>query len=179
MKKKLITLLLFVLCLTLCGCSADLTPFKPVASNTETQHDSNSSNNNSDKLKIYVGGAVENEGYVEVDYGSTYADLLRLAGVNEHTVHPSNPNKLVTSDTELYLNFYDGDTVCSCVDLNGEIFIYRLTVAGIDKSIINKIADYKDVHGAIHNKEQLKEILGDDYQSNYYKFFVAAIDYQE
>lgn len=170
MKKTLIFILILILCFTFCGCSSNLVPFK------EHNADAVSAR----KFKVYVCGAVEREGYVEVDEGADYNTVIALAGALPQTVFPSNTFILIKVDGEvLPLQYYDGVSFRDCVNLNGGIIQLRWDVEGIDSDVINRIADYYDLHGKITNKEQLKEILGEDYQDNYYKFYVDKNDYEE
>ena len=44
---------------------------------------------------------------------------------------------------------------------------------------MDKLADYIEEHGKITDKTLLKQILGEDYADNYYKFFVSMDDYEK
>ena len=137
-------------------------------------------NNTSKTFSVYVCGAVENEGYVDVPEGSDYLALAEKAGVLPQTYFTQNPQTLVTEDTKvLPLDWYDGTVARSCVNVNGGYVTMRREIDGIDAVIINKIADYIALNGIITDRLQLKEILGDDYADNFYKFFVSVEDYEK
>lgn len=170
MKKYLISLLILILCFVCCGCSSDVTPFDE----RETQVKP------SQKIKVYVCGAVENEGYLEVDEGTDYAAVVALAGILPQTVYPSNPNLIIRQEgVVLALQYYNDIEPCDCININGTYVAQRLSVKGIDADVIDRIADYREAHGDITDKGLLKEILGEDYQDNFYKFFVSERDYEK
>lgn len=170
MKKIIIFVLILILCFIFCGCSGNVSPFKEQETDVKTPR----------KFKVYVCGAVEHEGYVEVEEGTDYAATIALAGLIPQTVYPRNPQLLIKENGEvLTLQYYDGSACRDCVNLNGGYIKYRLAVDGIDDDIINRIADYYDLYGKITDREILKEILGEDYQDNYYKFFVSVQDYEK
>lgn len=170
MKKTLVSILILILCFTFCGCSSNLIPFKDHRAEAVTAR----------KFKVYVCGAIRREGYVEVDEGADYNTVISLAGAIQQTVFPTNSFILIKVDGEvLNLQYYDGGLFRDCINLNGGYIQMRWDVEGIDADVINRIADYYDAHGKITNKEILKEILGEDYQDNYYKFYVDKDDYEE
>ncbi|MCM1289302.1 MAG: hypothetical protein NC132_01430 [Corallococcus sp.] len=170
MKKRIILILLLTLCFVFSGCAQKMSPFKEHEADAKMPR----------KFKVYVCGAVEREGFVEVEEGADYDAVIALAGIIPQTVYPTNPRLLVKEDGEvLTLQYYDGSSYRDCVNLNGGYIQYRLKVDGIDIDIINRIADYYDTHGKITDRNLLKDILGEDYQDNYYKFFVNVQDYEK
>lgn len=128
---------------------------------------------------VYVCGAVQNEGFVRVRSGSDVAALVSAAGYLPQSYFVSE-NSLVTEKREIFaVDYFDGEKVCSCVNVNSQAVLYKLKFENIDSEIIDKIADYISAHGKITNKAMLREILGEtDYQNNHYKFFVSKDDYE-
>ncbi len=129
---------------------------------------------------VYVCGAVQNEGFVDVPEGSDYAFLLEKAGVLSVTYYPTNILIIVTPRTKmLAVNYFDGEKSCYCVNVNGSAVTYRLDVENVDSSVIDILADYIERHGKIRNKATLRTVLGDEiYQSNFYKFYIDISDYE-
>ena len=132
------------------------------------------------RFTIYVCGAVANEGFVQVVEGASVDKAISLARILPQTVLPNNLQMLITEkDTVLILNYLDGTEIRNCVNVNGTLIARRATVPGIDVDVINKIADYYFSHGKITDRTLLKGILGDDYQDNFYKFYVDVNDYEK
>lgn len=170
MKKFLaLVIILILLCTCLGGCT-DISPFKTVSSNAKTEK----------SFRVYVCGAVANEGYVTVSEGSDYNALLNAAGILPQTYLRQNPETIVTETTGVVaFAWFDGFQARSCVNVNGGYVTMRIDIDGIDPSVINKIADYIELHGKITDKTLLQEILGNDYEQNFYKFFVSVDDYEK
>lgn len=173
MKKKFLNIvfvLIFILCLVFSGCLQSFSPLKEYTTEYVIPR----------KFQIYVCGAVLHEGFVEVQEGVDCGYVISLAGVITQTVFPADPKLLINQSVKvLLLQYHNVDKTFACINLNGDVIRYRLLVEDVDADIINKIADYYDLHGKIVNKNLLKEILGDDYQDNYYKFFVDVDDYEK
>ena len=164
-----VILFLFV-CVMLSGCATFASPLGRV----------DVDNQPITTFRFYVCGAVEREGYVNVVAGNSYDTAIRLAGLLPESVLPGYAATTVNGDfTQIVLSYYDGEKVCDSINANSLLIANRLSVNAISDEIVNKLADYIDLHGKISNKQCLAEALGDDYQSNYYKFFVAEKDYEE
>ena len=130
-------------------------------------------------FRLYVYGAVAREGYYEVQAGSAYDKAIQLAGILTVSVLPTFAATTVDGNlTQVAVNYYDGQTARECVNVNSDLVKGRYPVEGISDEIVTKLADYVDVHGKITNKQQLEVALGDDYSTNFYKFFVAEEDYE-
>ena len=65
------------------------------------------------------------------------------------------------------------------VNVNGGLILTRSRIDGIEADIINKLADYIETNGKITNRNMLKTALGDDYEDNYYKFYIDIDDYAQ
>lgn len=131
-------------------------------------------------FRVYVCGAVANEGYVVVPEGSDYSAVAERAGLLPVTYFTQNPHTLVTEYISvLPLDWYDGEKARSCINVNGGYVTLRMEIEGISPDVINKIADYIELNGKITDKSMLKEILGEDYADNFYKFFVSVNDYEK
>ena len=154
----------------LCACTPE---FGPASGQTGTDSAPR-------KYKVYVCGAVENEGYVEVEEGADYYAAITLAGIIPSTYLPDDLHTLIQADGEVIsLSYKTATDIYTCINLNGGYIQYRRPVNDVDIDLINKIADYYDLHGKITNRKVLEDVLGDDYQDNYYKFFVSVDDYEE
>lgn len=131
-------------------------------------------------FRIYVCGAVEQEGYVEVAAGSAYGEVIRRAGILPVSVIPSYAATTVNGSVkQVVVNYHDGQEERECINVNSALIAGRLPIDGISEEIVNKLADYLEQHGKISNRQQLAVALGDGYYHNFYKFFVAEEDYEE
>lgn len=130
---------------------------------------------------VYVCGAVENEGFVEISEGADYRQLVYFAGYIPQTVMPATPYAVVSRETETFiLRYYDGTKFCYCTNVNGAAVKDRLEIENISPEIVDKIANYLEKYGKITDKTQLKHILNEEeYQDSYYKFFVSMEDYEK
>jgi len=169
MRKKSIFFLILILTFVFCGCSNNLSPFDEQQTDTITPR----------TFKVYVCGAVEHEGYVEVKEGADFVAVLDMVEVLPQTVYPSEPHTLIKDDEVLILQYYDGNESRDCININGGYVTARLPIEGIDADVIDRIADYCELHGKITDRDLLQEILGEDYFDNYYKFFVDVKDYEK
>ena len=164
--------MLLFLCIVFCGCDAF---FNSPLSDVEIVNQAAGKT-----IRLYVYGAVEREGYVEVAAGSTYDVAIHSAGLLPESVLPSYAAVIVNENlTRVAVDYYDGSVARQCVNVNGVLVIGRFHVDGISDNIINMLADYIEQHGKISNKNELVAALGDDYSANFYKFFVAEEDYEE
>ncbi len=167
--KRLTIALLLLCCACLSACSSSL---KDQITNVPTQ--------TKDVFRVYVFGAVLNEGYVEVDSSTTVETMLNTVGLCEQSSYPKNSLEVLTKNTKTYFVEYmlDGVTY-SCVNVNGLYVVTRSKIENVDEEVVNKLADYLEEYGTITNKNVMREILGEeDYQNNYYKFYVSVDDYE-
>ena len=170
-KRFLTTVVLFLItCTILCGCGTFGTPFGEVEvpSQPETV-----------KYSIYICGAVEREGYYEVEAGTDYAEVLRLAGILPESILPTLSSSYVDGSIKrIIVGYFDGENAHSSINANSALIAARMSVDGLTDEVVNKLADYIDEYGKIANKQQLEQALGEDYAENYYKLFIADIDYE-
>ena len=172
MKTRFLTaVILLSVCVTLCGCSIFSAPLGQL----EVPN-----NQGENTVRIYICGAVEREGYYEAEVGTDYFDVLRLAGIlPQKSVLPVFISDYVDGTvTNLIIGYYDG-TNHDSINANSILIARRLPVKGLDENVVNKLADFIEIHGKISNKKQIESALGDDYADNYYKLYVAEIDYEE
>lgn len=166
----------------MCGCFPQ--PFAEVVVSRGNGSTSDG-NNNQDKpviqtRRLYVSGAVTNDGYVEVPQICDYKTVLETVGIVDYSVLPTNLSDSIPGKNEsLIINFYQDGRICYSVNVNGLFVTSRLSVDGVDSDIINKIADYIQNNGVIKNRSQLKLALGDDYDENFYKFYIDETDYAQ
>lgn len=79
--------------------------------------------------------------------------------------------------SQIIINYIQNGLVFYSVNVNGASIIYRLNVENVSEKIVNKIADYIELNGSISNRTKLRAALGEDYEDNYYKFFIDEQDY--
>lgn len=128
--------------------------------------------------RVYICGAVQTEGYYIVMQGTTIGDAIAYAGILPQTVLPPNAQDQVQSNCQIIVQYYQDDTFCDTINVNGIYVKNNLTVTNISADVIEKLHNYYTENGAITSKQILKQILTDEqYQQNFYKFFVAEEDY--
>lgn len=160
---------LLTLCVTLCGCSVSF-PLQGIEIPIQPQV----------TYRIYVSGAVERDGYYEVSAETSYVSLFQLAGLLPETVLPEFYTNLIDGNiTKIILDYYDGEAVRYSINVNSPLIANRIPVKGLSQDVIDKLADYIDQYGAIRNRQQLSEALGDDYADNYYRLYIAEEDYEK
>lgn len=162
--------LLIAMCVALCGCGADLEPF----SEREIPNGAGPT-----VYTLYVCGAVQNEGFYRAEAGTAYDEVLQSAGLLEQSFLPTLSSAVDRSVTQIIIDYFDGAKRCSSVNVNGILIVTRQPIDGIPQEAVDKLADYIDEYGTIHNKSQLKIALGELYAQHFYKFFVAKEDYEE
>ena len=173
MKVRLFTtvILLITVCAILCGCFiASAAPLGSVE--VENQQ-------SEPKVKIYICGAVEREGYYETTVGVAYVELLSRAGILPQSVLPKLSSSYVDGSIGIVVVGYNDGAYHDSINANSPVIVRRMHVEGLTDEVVNKLADYIEIHGKIANKIQLKQALGNHYADNYYKLFVAEIDYEE
>ena len=164
-------ILLLVICVTLCGCVS----FGAALSDIEVVNQPKP-----EKIRIYIFGAVQREGYYEVEVGTDYMEVLALAGLLPLSVPPTLSSSYVDGTiTELTVGYYDGETVRFSINVNSVLIVARMPVDGLSETVVNKLAYYIEAHGKITNKDQVRQALGDDYAENHYKLYIAEIDYEK
>lgn len=172
MKKSFVlALILLILCVTICGC--DASTIFPLG-------DKQIEDKITETFRVYVCGAVQNEGYYEVRSGCDYQSVIMLAGIIEQTVFSNNSLTVVTSETAyIVVNYKENGVIYNSINANNPLIAAQLLEDGISLEIVNKIADYVEIFGKITNKQALATALGSDYEDNFFKFFVAMEDYEE
>ena len=181
MKKNyaIILIFIFVLCLVLCACdSSELSPW----GEKNLQNDTNYAPQIS-KFRVYVYGAVENEGYYVVEDGATYLDAIVQAGRLDCSLLTPIANSVIDKlQLSILVPYVEDDVQRDCYNANSVFFSLRdpARFDGLSQAVINKIADYLENHGKIVNKTVLLKVLGkEDYANYHYKLFIAEADYEE
>ena len=166
MKNRLI-LLLLALSFVFCGC------------NLSPEQDKTHTDSSSKTFRVYVCGAVENEGYVTVAEGADVNSAIAIARLAERGLLPTYGSQLDVADCVVIVSFSDkAGKVCYPVNCNGIAVANKLPCQGVEQNAVDAVADYVAAHGTIRNKTQLKQALGELYSSNYFKFYVAEADYE-
>lgn len=173
MKRRLLTTVILILsvCLLLSACDAVGT----LGDNELPNHQEVNT------VVIYVCGAVEHEGYYEVEVGMDYYELLRKVGLLPVSAPPTFSSAFVDgSVTDIVVDYFDGGVRRYSINVNNPWIASRSydDVEGLTREVVDRLADYIEAHGSIANKEQLKLALLDDYDDNYYKLFIAETDYE-
>lgn len=167
MKKCAIILLLAWCAVCLAGCYA---PFV----NVEI------SDRRTEKLYVYVCGAVLNEGVYTVEEGTDIFGAIFLAQMHPQGVLPANCSAPVTSETQVVVvNFALEGKTCYAINVNGAVVTCRLPSEALPPSIVDKLADYYHAYGKIRNKQTLKQILQQDYDAYAFRLYVAKEDYEK
>lgn len=172
--------LIFSVTLLLCGCLSQ--PFAEVTLNSNPSDTQTVEKGNVQPSiptrKLYVSGAVLNDGYIDAPNLCDYKTVLEIVGITDYTVIPNGYFALVSVDTDsvIFEFLNDGVQYCS-VNVNGLLVSLRMEADGVDYAIINKLADYIEANGKITNRSALKSALGEDYADNYYKFYIDVEDY--
>ena len=179
--------LFLLIAFVLCGCVPQPYVEQVIKTNggaIDKPSDPNSSNvDERDEIGsriLYVSGAVMTDGYVTIPQICDYKTLFDIVGVTEFTSMPQDLSKLIEDNQDSYIaNFtYDGVNYTS-VNVNSVYVTARLSIDGVASAIVDKLADYIEAYGAITNRNQLKLALGDDYENNYYKFYIGKLDYAQ
>lgn len=134
-------------------------------------------NNSQQFATVYIDGAVLQSGYYMLPVGSSYVYAIGKAGLHPNGVLPQNPNEFVKTKT-VTVSFFDGEKTCYSVNVNGVFVTTESGAEGLNDVAVKRLADYIRTHGKIRNRVQMQLALGDLYQSEYYKFFVAEEDYE-
>ena len=174
------------MCLTFCGCEeiektiwAD--KISPWSDKTVENSNAQSISEAEKKYTIYVCGAVEKEGYHSVAEGETYLTAIAQAGLLDCSYVTDNANSVVNEkQNAIIVPYLENGVLRDCYDVNWEYYYLRLPREGLSEAVVDKIADYLDIHGKIANKTVLREVLGEeDYANYHYKLFIAEADYEE
>lgn len=128
--------------------------------------------------RVYICGAVQNEGYYNVAQGTTIGDAIALAGILPQTVLPTNLQVYVQSNMQIVVEYLCDDAHHVGINVNGAYVISNTPAPNIPADVMEKLHNYYIQNGVITNKQILKQILTEEqYQQNHYKFFVAEEDY--
>ena len=158
---------LFVLCVLLAGCV-----YMPYRGR-------NIEDNSAETFTVYVCGAVEREGYVTVEAGTSCVDTVKLAGLLPQSILSVYYTDTVTESLkELVVNYADGGKICYCINANSPLIPLHIPIDGLPTEVTELLADYIDRNGAIRNKRQLKSALGEYAEDFHYRFFIAEQDYE-
>lgn len=175
-----IIILVFVVLLTLCGCLSQSLAGVNIDADKNSNVDSSDKNPSDYDRVVYVSGAVQNDGYVTVPQICDYKSLLNIAGITNSTATLMNISTLIPNNSKcIVFNFMLDGTEYFSVNVNGGLILTRSRIDGIEADIINKLADYIETNGKITNRNMLKTALGDDYEDNYYKFYIDIDDYAQ
>ncbi|MBQ8433973.1 MAG: SLBB domain-containing protein [Clostridia bacterium] len=178
----ILILICFVTLLSACGNSfAQKTPIqgdgfnKPTASPYQSQTLPSATPTT---YRVYICGAVQNEGYYNVVQGTTIGDAIALAGILPQTVLPTNLQVYVQSNMQIVVEYLCDDAHHVGINVNGAYVISNTPAPNIPADVMEKLHNYYIQNGVITNKQILKQILTEEqYQQNHYKFFVAEEDY--
>lgn len=135
--------------------------------------------NNNGYCRVYVTGAVDVDGYVTVGEGTDVAAVVHRAGMHKNGILPPVTTRLVKSGESIIVDFCIDGVSYSAVNVNGGYVDGRIAADGVSMQAINALADYREAHGTIRNRTQMRVALGELYEDNYYRFFIAEADYEQ
>lgn len=161
-----ISALIILICLLLCSCSAPYSE-REIPSKNPTYYN------------IYVSGAVENDGYFSFVAGGDFREVLTEAGViTDVTYFSYDLSRLLTRDiTEIIFNYSLNGVMHYSVNVNSALIISRSYIENVEPRVVDKLADYIEHNGKITNREDMRQALGEDFNDNFYKFFISEQDY--
>ncbi len=170
--KKSVALILILFCcmfaLASCG-DKTVSPYKPQTT----------PNNIGKTFTVYVCGAVEREGYYTATEGQTIADIVALAGFNAQTYITEDMSLFVLQDLQICVGYIQDNKIFPAVNLNGAHVQFNLPMDNVSDAVLQKLHDYYVQKGKFTNKNILKFLLTEEeYQQNYYKFFVSEEYYE-
>lgn len=153
------------LCVMLCGCDQSLAPKKIDSHDAVT-------------YKVYVSGAIENDGYYTVSAGTTVYEAIEQAGIIAQTFLPSFAGLVIDCDMSIVVEYYENGISRNSINVNDVFIAMRFDIEGLNAEVVDKLATYIEHFGVIANRADLKIALGDDYASNYYKLFIDEKNYE-
>ena len=164
----IVAILLIAASLVLAGCGGDFPPYAPQTVTSAAP---------APTCTLYICGAVRHEGYISVQIGCSYEEAVRLAGLLPQSMPPQGYNGTVDGSVrQITVNYSLDGRLCYCVNANSPRLLSDAPIEGLLPQEQALVAQYLRQHGAIHNKVQLADALGELYDSCFYKFFVAEAD---
>lgn len=131
---------------------------------------------------VFVGGAVDNEGFYEITSHATYEDIFKLCKPTEDSYTSTYYRSQfveILQDKIIIDYFYtlpDGTlTLNSSVDVNGSFdsLKAKLIFAGLEDDTIDKIITFLIYNNEFEDKTQLKSVIGEEaFLVHGYKLFV-------
>jgi hypothetical protein len=127
-----------------------------------------------ESFPVYVGGCVEREGTYDLDLFSSYAQLLELAGVKEHSA--------VETEIDTLIDFTVPVVIVHCIE-DGAVIRARninsvsaedLAELGLSPLSSARVISYREHNGSFQSKDELLLIL-DEREFDEIKFKVYAL----
>lgn len=142
---------------------------------------------NTNKIKVYIAGAINNEGVYEMDEGSRIADIIEKAGgltteanikninlayviedgmkiyipkINENTVEDNTENNITKGNSNSQDTNKAEDNKQNTININTATQTELETLPGIGPSIASKIIEYRKQNGKFKKIEDLKNVSG-------------------
>lgn len=177
MTKRFAAIFIILLAVALASCGCIPTPF---AEQTIESGGKSNIPSGEPTRKIYVSGAVIHDGYLTLPQICDYKTLLEKAGVTAYTAIPIDglSSAIPEALDSVIFGFVLNGVTYPCVNVNGAAVKLRLEIDGVDEYVVDKLADYVELNGKITNRDSLALALGDDYDGNYYKFYIDIDDYE-
>ena len=165
-------ILIVTLCVSLCCCDgSQISPWGEKSALNNVQ--------SAKTYSVYVYGAVENEGYYRVQEGDTYYQAIAQAELLPQSVLTPNYYSIVTDmQLSIVVHYKENGKRYECVNVNGMALLWGIDIPNIPHQVVAKISDYLQIHGKIHNETELRAVLGNDYDNNFYKLYIAEADYE-
>lgn len=109
-------------------------------------------------MKVYVSGAVYQEGWVELPNFSTFEDLLRMIKLQEHAdVSNIHPTHILRHNDRLIIPVVSEKP---CISLNTATKEQLTTLSGIGVVSAQRIIDYRINHGFFRKLEDIMHVKG-------------------
>lgn len=129
------------------------------------------------KKEIYIGGAVEREGYYSYGGDDTYLDLLAQAGVHpKGAIDYALGDRVSSSLTILIVNYIGADGLPLSINANSSFAEFFALKAGVPPEAVNKIISYRNTNGFFQNKGQLIDLFGEEYSAFIPYFYIGEGD---
>ena len=177
-KVKYVCLILMILCMTGCGAADEAIVLIPETESVEEMADLESVEKEAESMEtkvkniyVYVCGAVNSPGVVELPSGCRAEEALRLAGGMTAEADPFYVNlaETVTDGQKLYFptvsEAEDLETAAKAaeeglVNINTASAEELCTLPGIGASRAEDIVRYREKNGGFRNKEDIMQVSG-------------------